>query len=295
MGEPEGRAAAAVRYAPPRARRAGEPATSGYAQVRRSIYLLYKRLPPGAVDAYRLSIPPGEVTVRPYEDLPAGTHRVARALVAHLRMPRTRIATEFRPLPAGRAAVVTLGPGPDYRVEIDVRFARRRGDLGAVLAHEVMHVFLKERGLRSEDEILVDTASAYLGVGWPLLDATGHLGYLDPAVLGYALGKRAVRFGDDPTPWLGSARARSAYAAGYARAADEPCRPPFHRADPRRRRRYAKDRARARGADGYAFSGRSPVNVTFACPTCGVRITAPVGDRFRFRCAVCRTALDCAT
>ena len=287
-----------LRYTPPRARRAGENRGGAYDDVRRSIYLLYKRLSPEVIGTYRASIPPGDITVHPYEDLPGGTRRVVRGLVAHLGLPGTRIVVGFRAMPPGRAGMVTLGRGPEYLVEVDVRFARRREDIGAVLAHEVMHVFLRHCDLRTEDEILVDTATAYLGTGWPLLNSgPERLGYLTPAQLGYVLGKRAVRFGDDPEPYLRTAEARFAYRAGRTCAAAEHHRPPFHTAGPRSRRRYEKARTRRlpRSPDGYAFSGHSPARVTFPCPTCNVQVTAPSSTVFWTRCTICHTPLDCAT
>ncbi|HEY3682211.1 MAG TPA: hypothetical protein VGL93_04195 [Streptosporangiaceae bacterium] len=304
----------AIAYAPPRPRRAGEDRESKLGEVRRAIYLLYKRLSPAVVEAYRASIPPGDILVAAGEDPVSGTQRVARNLVAHLRLPRTHIAVAFRPMPAGRAGMVTLGAGPEYRVEVDTRFAARRSDIGAVLAHEVMHVFLERHDLRSEDEILTDTATAYLGTGWPLLNAhrsyrsysyayTERLGYLSSEELGYVIGKRAIRFADDPTPWLRTPEARTAFAAGHARAAGDWRRPPLSAADTRERRRYEGERRRARRGVGrgqsrdhdYFFTGRAPLNVTFSCPACAVRITAPVAGILRFRCEVCRTDLDCDT
>lgn len=302
----------AIAYSPPRPRRAGDERESSLAEVRRAIYLLYKRLTPSVVETYRASIPPSDVMVATGEDPRLGTQRVARNLVAHLRLPRTRITVDFRAMPDGRAGMVTLGAGPEYLVEIDAGFAARRTDIGAVLAHEVMHVFLQRHDMRSEDEVLTDTATAYLGAGWPLLNAhrsyrsysysyTEHLGYLSSTELAYVLGKRAIRFGEDPTAWFRTAEARNAYATGHAQAAGDWRRPPLHPAETRRKRRYDNDRRRAlRGVDrtrprdhDYYFTGRTPVKVTFSCPACAVRITIPLTGPATFTCTICHTQLTC--
>ncbi|MBE1484938.1 hypothetical protein [Plantactinospora soyae] len=305
-----------VRYGAPAPRTPGNDRGWSLDEVRRAIYTLYRRLSPDTVHEFSASIPAEDVTVRRDEDLISGTQRVAHALVEHLRLPDTRITVTFTPMPPGRAGRVLLGTGPQYSVEIDSTFVGRRRDIGAVLAHEVTHVFLEYHHMRYEDEILTDTTAAYLGVGWPLLDShrtaayyTERLGYLGSPAFGYALGRRAVAFSEDPLPWLTSTDARSAYRSGYAVAYQEWTQAPLASADPASRRRYDKDLAQVRrrldrGAarphaaaksDRYAFSGRSPLRVTFNCPICSVRISLPVASRAEICCQMCGTLLDCDT
>ncbi|HBF78581.1 MAG TPA: hypothetical protein DD420_01185, partial [Streptomyces sp.] len=83
-------------------------------------------------------------------------------------------------------------------------------------------------------------------------------------------------------------------------------RPPLTTAGWSGRRRYARDRRRAReqpgpatGAapgEGYAFEdGPDGLRVSFACPTCHQRVRVPVRGRVRARCGLCRTVLECDT
>lgn len=207
-------------------------------------------------------------------------------------------------MPPGHAGRVTLGAWQrdEYFVEIDSWIVARRRDLGAVLAHELTHVFLQHHDLRYEDEILTDTTAVYLDVGWPLLNAyragyaysysdpdtySQRLGYLSPEEYGYILGRRAIRFGEDPLPLLTSIDGQRAYKQGYAPALCDWDVPPLASAAASSRRRYEKDRSRvqrrldrgtprpydAARSDRYTFSGRSPLKVTFACP--GLRRAHP--------------------
>jgi hypothetical protein len=308
-----------VTYTPP-PRRSGNDKGGSLDQIRRSVYTLYHRLSVATVDEFETSVDPGDVHVGATEDPVAGIQRVARALVRHLRLPDTRINVAVQSMPPGHAGRVTLGAWQrdEYYVEIDSGIVARRQDIGAVLAHEVTHVFLQYHDLRYEDEILTDTAAVYLGVGWPLLNAhrteyafsytySQRLGYLSLGEYGYVLGRRAIRFGDDPLPLLTGPEGQRAYQQGYALASGEWEIPPLASAPGPSRRRYEKDRSRvqrrldgglprpydaARG-DGYTFSGRSPLKVTFACPGCGVYVRLPAYTSVEIGCEVCDSLLAC--
>ncbi|MFF4170380.1 hypothetical protein [Streptomyces sp. NPDC001744] len=271
-----------------------------------SLTALYRRLSPAGVHRYPVSVPASDVALGADEDLHPGTRRVARALVRHLRLPEARIVTSFRPMEY--AGTVELTSGPEYSVEIHDRFRTRRGDVGAVLAHEITHVLLHRLGLRfpstAENEILTDVAAAYLGAGWLLLDAYREdgvefqkLGYLTPEEFGYVLAKRAEVFGEDPSPWFTGAVAYEAWLRGRAEAARERTAPPLAGAGWAERRRYGRERRRGRAAEGapYAFGGGAPATgVSFRCPVCRQRLRVPAGRAVRARCGVCGTVLECA-
>ncbi|MGI5212144.1 hypothetical protein [Plantactinospora sp. CA-290183] len=303
-----------VTFSAPPPRRARHDQGSPLDEVRRSIHTLVRQLSPETVACFSTSIHPEDVRVGGSEDLYDGTERVARALVRHLGLPETEMHIRFPVLPAGRAGQVLLGDG--YQIDIDQSIAAHRRDIGAVLAHEVTHVFLWHHRMRYEDEILTDTAAAFLGVGWPMLDAyrldyevIRWLGYLAPDQFGYVLGRRALLFGEDPEPSLSSPMALGAYRHGHAGAMRDWTTPPLTSTDPGRRKDYQKDKARVRRAldrgvlrphavskgDGYAFSGRTPVMVTFGCPVCSVRIKLPVDSRVSIHCGTCGVDLDCET
>ncbi|MBB4884805.1 hypothetical protein FHS38_000814 [Streptomyces netropsis] len=274
--------------------------------VRTAITALYKRLSPDTVQTFGVSVLPVDVAFSADEDPYLGVQRVAGAMVRHLRLPDARMIVSFREM--RHAGSIELTAGPEYFIELNSRFKSHREDIGAALAHEVMHVYLHRLDLAfagtRDNEILTDTAAAYLGAGWLLLDAyressvsTQKLGYLTPEEFGYVLAKRARVFDEDPSPWFTSPQAYEAYTKGLARARRDERRPPLAAAGRLAHHRYTRDRRTARSspADGYAFEGHDPPRVSFPCPTCHQRIRVPVQGRLHARCGLCRTVLDCDT
>jgi len=281
--------------------------------VRSAITALYRRLSYDGVQRFAPSLAPVDAAFADADDLHLGAQRVAHAMVRHYRLPDARMIVAFRAME--HAGSVELAAGPEYFVELNDRFRTHRRDIGAALAHEVAHVLLHRLGLEfpgtRDNEILTDTTAAYLGAGWLLLDAfredgvsSQKLGYLTPEEFGYVLAKRALVFGEDPSPWFTSPQAYTAYAEGRARALRDAAQPPLTAAGWAGRRRYARDRRyasenpRAGAAPGvpYAFeAGGDGLRVAFSCPTCLQRNRVPVRGRVRVRCALCRAVLDCTT
>ncbi|UGY90816.1 hypothetical protein [Streptomyces gobiensis] len=282
--------------------------------VRASVTALYKRLSYDTVRTFDVSVAPGEVAFSDDDELYLGVQRIARVMVRHLRLPDAHMIVSFREME--HAAHVELAAGPEYFIELNSRFKKHRRDIGAALAHEVMHVYLHRLDLgfpgHRDNEILTDTAAAYLGAGWLLLDAfrqdsltSQKLGYLTPEEFGYVLAKRAALFDEDPAIWFTSPQAYEAYTAGRDLARRDTHRPPLTTAGWVGRRRYARERRWAQshslpepvpGGDGlYTFENNSPLRVSFDCPTCHQRIRVPVRGRVRARCGLCRTVLECDT
>ncbi|MEV0169779.1 hypothetical protein AB0I00_01450 [Streptomyces sp. NPDC050803] len=289
----------------------GGPVEHGYPHletVRAAITALYKRLSYDTIQTFASSVVPADVAFCDTDDLYLGTQRVARELVRHYRLPDARIIVSFREMT--HAANIELAAGPEYFVELNDRFRTHRRDIGAALAHEIMHVYLHRLDLSfagtRDNEILTDTATTYLGAGWLLLDAfredgasSQKLGYLTPEEFGYVLAKRALVFGEDPSVWFTSPQAYTAYVKGMAEARRDGQQPPLTAAGWAGRRRYARDRRHGGGAPvgvPYAFTpDGGGLRVSFPCPTCHQRIRVPVRGRVRARCALCRTVLECDT
>lgn len=288
------------------------------ATVRAAVTALYRRLTCETVLTFGTSVAPVDVAFCDTDDLYLGVQRVAREMVRHYRLPDARMVVSFRSMT--HAANVELEAGPEYFVELNDRFRDHRRDIGAALAHEVMHVYLHRLGLSfpgtRDNEILTDTAATYLGAGWLLLDAyredadsSQKLGYLTPEEFGYVLAKRSLLFDEDPSVWFTSPQAYEAYTEGLARARSDERQPPLTAAGWAGRRRYARDRRHAQdhprapgpvnGHRGvpYTFSPdvTGSLRVSFACPTCHQRIRVPVRGRVRARCGLCRTVLECDT
>ncbi|OKK08435.1 hypothetical protein AMK26_05365 [Streptomyces sp. CB03234] len=281
--------------------------------VRAAITALYRRLPQEGLYAYAGSVAPADVAFADGDDLHLGAQRVAHALVQQLRLPDARMIVSFREMT--HAASVELAAGPEYFIELNDRFRTHRRDIGAALAHEITHVLLHRLGLSfpgtRDNEILTDTVTTYLGAGWLLLDAyredgvsSQKLGYLTPEEFGYVLAKRALAFGEDPSPWFTSPQGYTAYTEGRTVALRDGRQPPLTAAGWAGRHRYAKDRRYAQDHPGavtglpYAFEGgghEAALRVSFPCPTCHQRIRIPVRGRVRARCGLCRTVLECDT
>ncbi|MEU3411411.1 hypothetical protein [Streptomyces sp. NPDC006658] len=290
----------------------GGPVEHGYPHletVRAAVTALYRRLSRDTIETFSVSVAPADVAFRDTDDLHLGAQRVAREIVRHFRLPDARLIVGFREMT--HAANVEPAAGPEYFVELNDRFRAHRAGIGAALAHEVAHVYLHRLGLAfpttAENEILTDTATTYLGAGWLLLDAyredavaSRKLGYLTPEEFGYVLAKRALLFGEDPSPWFTSRQACTAYAKGRDRARRDGRQPPLAAAGWAGRRRYAHDRRHA--CDGppaapYAFAAdpAGRLRVSFPCPVCHQRVGVPVRGRVRARCGLCRTVLECDT
>lgn len=289
--------------------------------VRSALTALYRRFTPEVLHAdFAVSVSPADVALDAGEDLHLGVQRVAHALVQHLRLPDARMIVSFRDVP--EAAVVELAEGPEYFIELNPRFREHRRDIGGALAHEVMHVCLDRLGLSfpdtGENEILTDTATAYLGAGWLLLDAfregggaLQRFGYLTPEEFGYVVAKRALAFGESPEVWFTSPQAYEAYTAGMDLARRDARRPPLTASGRLGRHRYARDRRRAREmfaraggggltttavpGDEYAFEDGPPLRVSFPCPVCHQRIRVPVRGHVHARCGLCKEVLECDT
>ncbi|MFF3941291.1 hypothetical protein [Streptomyces phaeofaciens] len=295
----------------------GGPVEHGFPHletVRAAVTALYRRLSYDTVQLFATSVAPADVAFCDGDDLHLGAQRVARELVRHYRLPDARMVVAFREME--HAAHVELTAGPEYFIELNDRFRAHRRDIGAALAHEIMHVYLHRLDLSfpgtRDNEILTDTATTYLGAGWLLLDAyredgasSQKLGYLTPEEFGYVLAKRSLVFGEDPSVWFTSAQAYTAYGRGLERARHDERQPPLTAAGWAGRRRYARDRRRAQDRRAgvavpdspYAFAPDpvGPLRVTFPCPTCHQRIRVPVRGRVRARCGLCRTVLECDT
>jgi hypothetical protein len=294
----------------------GGPVEHGYPHletVRAAVTALYRRLSYETVRTFAPSVAPADVAFCDTDDLYPGAQRVARELALHYRLPDARLIVGFREMT--HAANVELAAGPEYFVELNDRFRTHRRDIGAALAHEVTHVYLHRLGLSfpgtRDSEILTDTAAAYLGAGWLLLDAyredavsSQKLGCLTPEEFGYVLAKRALVFGEDPSVWFTSPQAHTAYGTGLELARQDARQPPLTAAGWAGRRRYARDRRHARdgnsrpsGGVSYSFTpgDGGPLRVSFPCPTCLQRLRVPVKGRMRARCALCRTVLECDT
>jgi hypothetical protein len=298
--------------------------------IQDSIRELYAKLSGETVKSYTTSLAPMFSVIPRGQDPVTGAEQVARAVARHLRLTDVGLIVSFKELghegELRPAAEVTLGAGPDYHITLSPRYRDDRRDMAAVLAHEVMHIFLHRSGIRFTDrimnEILTETATVYLGTGWLTLDAhrttttyssssfttsTQTLGYVSPEELGYILAKRVLAFDENIEAYLSrNNSARAAYETGYQRALLDYQRAPLADCEPAARAQYQKDKKYAveltRSSDfvqsydaGYQFQGHEPINVIFHCPACHHLVEIPIDQSVTVRCDTCATALKCET
>ncbi|MFL6127080.1 hypothetical protein [Actinophytocola sp.] len=286
------------------------------AVVQDALRELYRALSPARIRTYTAAIAP---VVTAWTEPVIDAQRLARAIALHLGMTDVRLIVSFQELGETgdggyHAGNVELGPGPEYFITLSPRFRDDVRGAAAVLAHEVMHVFLHRNRIwwkdQDRNEILTDTAMVYLGTGWLMLDAhrvegAGQsFGYLSPAELGYVLAKRALAFDEDIERYLAdNPAARQAYRAGRRRAAQDHEGAPLSGCQRDAHRQYLADRRRAAHLatpsalsgpalpfdGGYRFEGHAPMKVVFGCPTCHQRIRVPVDRTATVRCATCRS------
>lgn len=301
--------------------------------VRESIRILYERLTPTLVAEFTDDLPIYTLRGSSDADLIVDVQTLAGVIVKHFRLPPGAALVGFRELSVpGR---VELGRDHSYLIDLSTKFRRDVGDIGGVLAHEVVHIFLHRHGIWLRDtfanEVLTDTAAAFLGAGWPILNGyrveeretarerignevhvtvtktEKSLGYLTPEEFGYILAKRELVFGRRRRRLLRKETKR-AFSSGMRVARTEYSRPPLRGAGRWRRRRYRKQlqsaerELAASGADprsheqhGYHFEQSDGIKVIFPCPVCWQRLRVPTGRRLRAYCPTCQARVECST
>ena len=298
--------------------------------IQDSIRELYAKLSGATVKSYAANPTPPQPLIPRGHDPIIEAEQMARTISRHLRMTDVQLIVSFKEIRAigqlSPAAEVKLGDGPDYFITLNPRYRNDRRDTAAVLAHEVMHIFLHRSGIqfadRIKNEILTDTASVYLGTGWLALNAhrmsttysgdthttsTQTLGYVSPEELGYILAKRALACDENFEVHLSRNNVvRHAYRVGHERAVGDYQRAPLAGCGTTAAVQYQKDKMYAeeltadRGITptfdgGYRFQGYEPMKVIFRCPACHHLAKVPVDRSVTIHCRRCQSALKCET
>lgn len=302
--------------------------------IKESINLLYKQLSPDRIKSFSTSLSHSDATMSNGGDIVIKVQSLAGVIVQHLQLPKACILVNFRDMEnPGR---VEIGPDHVYLVDLQNKYRNDRRDIAAVLAHEVTHVFLHLHGIRFPDtlhnELLTDTAAAYLGIGYLCLNAhrvvvdrqeryvsfgmrevgttttEERIGYLTPEEFGYVLRKRAFAFGEAVDSLINGPAARSALDKGSRLAVVDHRSAPFVRCYWWRRwgygwnRRYIRNVHRNSGLTGvsrqfggYRFEVSDSMRVIFECPVCNQQLRLPTDKRAVARCSVCGTSIECRT
>lgn len=302
--------------------------------IKESIKLLYKQLSPRRMKSFSKSLSPSEVEVPEKGDIDVKVQSLAGIIARHLQLPKACIVVNFRDMDnPGRVELTGEG---GYLVDLQTKYRNDHRDIGAVLAHEVTHVFLYRHGIQLpdilENELLTDTAAAYLGVGWLCLNAhrvtmsrqernvgptkreirnttkTEQLGYLTPDEFGYVLRKRSLAFGEEVDSAITSPAARSALYEGSTLAFGERWSAPIEGCSWWEKwgyfwnRRYVRNVHQKSGLTGnshrfggYQFEVADSMRVIFECPVCSQKLRLPTDKRVVAYCSVCETSINCST
>lgn len=304
------------------------------AVIRESIRLLYKNLSAERMDRFSTDLSPSELGSLYGKDLIIGVQTMAGKIVRHLHLPIGSAIVTFHDM--DKPGRVELGPENAYLIELNSKYLSDYRDISAVLAHEIAHVFLHRHRIRMKDtlqnEILTDTTAAFLGVGWPCLNAyrisesreehyhsADHrsvevtrteesLGYLTPEEFGYVLEKRSMIFGGKLKNLIQGRDAKKALYQGAKLARADYLQPPLAKAKRSDRskyrvhRKFIEDVSRKSGLkglskefSGYAFDISDSVRVVFACPICCQKLRLPTEVKVDAKCANCGSQFACTT
>ncbi|MBD1908886.1 hypothetical protein H6F53_25930 [Trichocoleus sp. FACHB-832] len=300
-------------------------------RVKASIKALYKHFSLQDIYSFSSSISPKEISMTCREDPVITAHRLAGVIVRHLKLPEGSILVSYRKS-LKHAGQVELTPENEYLVELNARYKENQQDIAAILSHEITHVFLYRAGLlfpnNYDNEILTDTASVYLGIGWLILNAyrlketqesnsfgqsyiryqEEQLGYLRPEEFGYVLGKRTINFKEQVNGFLTSSAAKEAFQRGFQRARMEYQRPPMKNCGLLKRMLYRWNQRRivsasrsgdlkglSRPFEGYQFDVSDEIKVVFECPVCSQKLRLPIYKNILANCSICQSSFKCKT
>lgn len=301
-------------------------------RVKTSIKALYKHFSSQNIHSFSQSFSSDRISMISGEDPVITAHRLASAIVNHLKLPEASILVNYS-ISLEEPGQVELTPENEYLVKLNARYKDNQRDIAAILAHEITHVFLYRAGLflsnTYDNEILTDTASVYLGVGWLTLnayrvtqttqiDSWGQesiqyrkegLGYLTPEEFGYVLGKRSIDFQENMNGFITSSAAKKAFQRGFKRAKLEYRQPPMKNCGSLARVLYrwnkkcivsanrdGNTKNLSHSFDGYKFDISDGIKVVFECPVCSQKLRLPVNKKnIVAHCSVCKSSFQCET
>lgn len=268
---------------------------------------LYGRLGAGFVNSFSSDLQLQTFSAALQSDPVIATQTLAKAMASHFRLGVGTIAVTFEPgLPVpGRIA---LSRSRDFFIEIAEMHRTEPRAIGAVLAHEMSHLFLFEHKAelepRSLNEILTDTAAVFLGCGVATLNGAEelerwlghnrverqlrHFGYLTLPELGYIQAKRDVLHGRDSTAVFESGPPLRGFVTGKLMLERERSETPASRPSrlSRVRRLLRTMGRRATIGDGV---------IVFRCLNCSqpLRVARSSGETITIRCPVCQRTEHC--
>jgi len=272
--------------------------------VNKSIRELYRVLKPWRVRSYTEEFSMGASIDEVWRQPIVGIQNLVRRIAAHYQLSAVAVIVDFSDTleVPGR---VELSHSDDFFVELQRKHRYAPKAVGAILAHEVAHVFLHRAGIRFpvefENEILTDTTAAYLGFGSTILNAateskeypshnvvrtrSNHFGYIDLTEFGYIVAKREKLLNSDFTSTLDSGPALTNVQYGRSILQRELNSRPF-----------VIRRFHQRLLHTITGNGRSDRKITFSCPCCSQGLRVPeTHQKLSVHCQTCDSRFICYT
>jgi hypothetical protein len=273
--------------------------------VNDSIRFLFLSLKPERIRGFQSTLSHCDMPGKDWSDPVLDAQAVAKAIASHFLLDVSAVVVTFRSdlkVP-GR---VELSQSSEFFIEIHSEHRDEPHCVAAILAHEIAHIFLHRNRIRLEqtfeNEVLTDTAAAYLGCGVLILNGatttvrkvdsrtmrtqSRRFGYLTIDEFGYVVAKRDSLFGQGSAYLLNTDLAQAGYHEGSLMLDQERrvrplVRRPFH------------ERFR------YWFAGKGPDQttddvITFGCPHCSQRLRIRLARKKHLvRCAMCDSRFWC--
>lgn len=279
------------------------------ALVNDSIRHLYANLKPACVKRFSNDSIYWDARKISWSDPVIATQHLARLIALNYYLPVTTVVVAFRsdiPVP-GR---VELSSSDEYFVEIHVEHRLQRDCIAAVLAHEIAHIFLHQHRIRLDpdfhNEVLTDTAAAYLGCGVLILNGvtetersvgydhverqSRYFGYLTLDEFGYVLAKRDLLLGHDSSRCLTGIPLDS-YLTGRNRTKAELGNRPFV-ARPLSDRLFYWVQCKLSGKN--AQPSEVSRSIVFRCPCCSQFLRIPSSRTIlSVHCPICDSQYRC--
>lgn len=230
-------------------------------------------------------------------DIVSRSRQIARQIADFYGLNTIRVDVAFvKNLTApGR---VQLSSGDRFMIEIDEKYVANTNFTSAILAHEIAHIYLFRHKVTLDDtlqnEILTDTAAAFLGCAWLLLNSsykeTSYLGdqikvncfgYITQYEVGYILAKRDFLLQHDSSEQMMYGRSEEFFEAGRAYFLQSLKRP------------YVQ-RSRLENAVYHLKSHFTTGSLVFRCICCEQQLRIPESNKtLSVHCPSCHNNLLC--
>jgi len=274
--------------------------------IDRSIVTLFHNLTPQFINKFDQVAPIRELYRTPWTDPVKETQEIARSILRYYGIKNSAVKVTFDP----RLSVpgrVKMGISDVFFVDIHAEYKNQRNVVIAILAHEVTHIFLNKHQIKfeatAEDEILTDTAAAFLGFGSSILNVaysklirTGIgmntsefvLGYLSVDEFGYVISKSNHYFCSSPALQIEPGLPSEGYESGRRLVDNIRCQRPFIKRDVLDRLYWWIKSLFA------ATPAICNVPIVFNCRNCSQKLRIPASrKKLQVKCSTCGSVQVC--